>query len=134
MNLASPAACGSGSCTFRTRQRKTLTTIAALALVGASGIAFGQTANVTLYGSLRLDFENVRASNATNGASVVSTNRVNSNQSRFGMRGEEALGKGWKAIFQIENGFDASANGANSTNVGGGSASATNTIATYDTW
>src|SRR5947208_9615570 len=100
MNLASHAACGSGSHASRPGVRQALTAALALAWVCGSGIASGQTANVTLYGSLRLDFESVRASHATDGTAVVSTNRVNSNASRFGMRGEEALGRDGKPYFK----------------------------------
>ena len=86
--------------------------------------AHAQTANVTLYGRLNVDYEivngatcdnaGVPGSNATcatgvNSDGSVNRNTVNprvsrlsSNSSRFGIRGTEALGGGLSAIFQIE--------------------------------
>jgi predicted porin len=81
-------------------------TAAALLAVAASA----QTANVTLYGSMRLALES--ASYKGNAGSI----RVNSMEnvsSRFGFRGREELGGGLAAIFQLESGFaaDTGANG-----------------------
>ena len=95
--------------------------LVALAVAGVFALplaAQAQTANVTLYGSLRLGLANVRASNpSTPGVSKpVSETRVDSNSTRFGLKGEETLAGDLKAIFLIESGFDASANGNNSTN------------------
>jgi predicted porin len=107
--------------------------LVALAVAGAFALplaAQAQTANVTLYGSVRLAFENVRASSSVTGANVVSTNRVSSNSSRFGFKGEEDLGGGLKAIFQLETGVDWSANGNNSINVGGGGNTTANAAGT----
>src|SRR5204863_203010 len=77
---------------------------------------------------------NVRATNSTAGVASVAVTRVDSNSSRFGLKGEEDLGGGIKAIFLIESGFDASSNGNNSVNNGAGAASAGNTIASRDTY
>src|SRR4029079_10665015 len=96
----------------------------AIAGVLAAPLAQAQTANVTLYGRLNMDFEWVNGKyvnpypgvaqpasctagpNAGTVAGCITTDprqfRVSSNSSRFGLRGTESLGAGWNAIFQIE--------------------------------
>ena len=96
--------------------KKKLVAVAVAGVLGAPLAAHAQTANVTLYGRLNLDFEVVNGATC-DAASVPSGNtpcgnppstknprvsRVSSNSSRFGMRGSEALGGGLTAIFQIE--------------------------------
>ena len=62
---------------------------------------------VTIYGKLRADFENVKATGATNPANdIPSRNRVSSNTSYIGFKGSEDLGLGLKAIYQIEQGVN----------------------------
>ncbi|MBL0168897.1 MAG: porin [Propionivibrio sp.] len=98
-----------------------------LALAGlASSAAFAQT-NVTIYGvaDSSLDVINVGSTNSvlnqapnplglTSNTNIGSYTRVSTNSSLLGFRGEEALGNGLKAIFQLEStvGFDAN-NGIN---------------------
>ena len=101
--------------------------LVAVAIAGllAAPLAQAQTANVTLYGRLNLDFEFVNGKyvnpypglvqpvtcnvghNAGTINGCLTTNptqfRVSSNSSRFGLRGTESLGGGLNAIFQIEN-------------------------------
>jgi predicted porin len=101
--------------------------LVAVAIAGllAAPLAQAQTANVTLYGRLNLDFEFVNGKfvnpypgivqpasctigpNAGSVNGCITTNptqfRVSSNSSRFGLRGTESLGGGLNAIFQIEN-------------------------------
>lgn len=78
--------------------------LVAVAIAGllAAPLAQAQTANVTLYGRANLSMVFV------NGTKPDGTNpnvyRVDSNSSRFGIRGTESLGGGLNAIFQIENG------------------------------
>ena len=78
----------------------------ALAVAGAiaPAMAFADTSAVTLYGTLNVDFENVKATGATAGSAsdVKSRNRVTSNSSNIGVKGMEDLGGGLKAIFQVE--------------------------------
>lgn len=79
----------------------------ALAVASATiaPLAMAQTANpVTLYGTLNIDFESAKASNAFSGPNVASRNRVSANSSNFGIRGTEDLGGGLKAFFQLEMG------------------------------
>ena len=80
----------------------------ALAVAGAvfAPAVMAQTANpVTLYGTLNVDFESVKADGATGaGANASSRNRVSTNSANFGIRGKEDLGAGLKAFFQLESG------------------------------
>ena len=78
----------------------------ALAVVGAifAPAVMAQSANpVTLYGTMNVDFESVKADGATGaGANLSTRSRVSSNSSNFGVRGTEDVGGGLKAWFQIE--------------------------------
>jgi len=80
-------------------KRSLVALIAVVAAIVASAAA-AQISNVTLYGDLNVDLElvNGKQPDGTN-PSVV---RVSSNTSRFGIRGNEYLGAGQVAIFQIE--------------------------------
>ncbi|KRC17571.1 MULTISPECIES: porin [unclassified Acidovorax] len=73
--------------------------IAALALVGTSA-AFAQS-SVTLYGRINTTFERQKDGD-------VSKTGLFNNSSRFGFKGQEDLGGGLKAGFQLESGFDSS--------------------------
>jgi predicted porin len=75
--------------------------VAVAALVGAAS-ASAQTANVTLYGSIRVNVEHARYSGPAGSNSILSVDNVSS---RFGFRGSESLGGGLNAIFQTEAGF-----------------------------
>jgi predicted porin len=76
--------------------KKKLVAVAVAGVLGAPLAAHAQTANVTLYGRLNVDFEvvNGRQPDGTN----PTVTRLSSNSSRFGMRGTEALGGGLNAI------------------------------------
>ncbi len=83
----------------------------ALAVAGAFALplaAQAQTANVTLYGRANVDVEFVRGAQPASACAGCSDGnnptvvRVSSNTSRFGMRGQESLGGGLLAIFQVE--------------------------------
>ena len=73
--------------------------LAALALVGTSA-AFAQS-SVTLYGRVNTTVERQKDGN-------VSKTGLFNNNSRFGFKGQEDLGGGLKAGFQLESGFDSS--------------------------
>jgi predicted porin len=76
----------------------------ALAVAGmASTAAFAQS-NVTIYGLIQPSYDFI-----DNGGSENVTEMANNN-SRIGFKGEEALGNGLKAIFQIESGVSISSN------------------------
>jgi len=82
----------------------------ALAVVAAfSAPALADTANVNFYGKAFMTFDQFDSGAA--GAS--SQTRVNTNASRFGVKGSEDLGDGLKAIFQYEVQMDADGNAGN---------------------
>ncbi len=60
-------------------------------------------ADATIYGTLNTSLESVKATGAANSANdVKSTSRVSSNTSKIGFKGNENLGNGLKAIWQVE--------------------------------
>jgi predicted porin len=85
-------------------QKKVISLALAAGLV-APLAAFADSANVTFYGVLDADAEQVKtdkpvAPTATAGAS--SRGRITSNASRFGLKGSDDLGNGLQAIYQVE--------------------------------
>ena len=112
--------------------------LVALAVASAFALplaAQAQTANVTLYGRLNLDFEFVKGRSCaaatapiagapgtvagcnptptTDNSQNTTVNRLSSNSSRFGMRGTESLGGGLNAVFQIESSINGDTNAGN---------------------
>ncbi|SAL43612.1 porin [Caballeronia humi] len=83
-------------------KKKTLA--ASLALLGAAGAAQAQS-SVTLYGVIDAGLGYVSNANA-NGNHLYGMINGNLSGSRWGLKGQEDLGGGLKAIFQLENGFD----------------------------
>ena len=78
--------------------------------------ALAQSANVTIYGRAHISMENVVAgSPGANG-----TTQMKNNTSRIGFRGEEDLGNGLKAFFQIESGVSMDENNNTGSNILGG--------------
>lgn len=102
--------------------------IIALAVAGlVSGGAFAQS-NVTISGQFRVGIDSVAAKGATvAGADLTSRTRVVDNNSNIRFAGEEKLGNGMTAWFQVESALGTSDNigttgaqgaGANSTTLG----------------
>jgi predicted porin len=58
----------------------------------------------TLYGRVYLMAERVEAKGGT--TTVLARNRVTDQSSLLGVRGTESIGGGWKALFQMETGFN----------------------------
>src|SRR5438552_1572298 len=79
---------------------KKLVAVAVAGVLAAPLAAQAQTANVTLYGRLNIDYEIINGKQADGSNPTVS--RLSSNSSRLGVRGTESLGGGLNAIFQIE--------------------------------
>jgi len=82
--------------------------VAALALIGTSA-AFAQS-SVTLYGRVNTTFEHQKEGN-------VSKTGLFNNSSRFGFKGQEDLGGGLTAGFQLESGFDSSSGASDSRGI-----------------
>jgi len=84
----------------------------ALAVAAAfSAPAFADNANVTIYGKGFLTFDQA----SSNAAGAVSHMRVNTNASRFGVKGSEDLGDGLTGLFQYEVEMDADGSGLATT-------------------
>jgi predicted porin len=103
---------------------KKLVAVAVAGVLAAPLAAQAQTANVTLYGRLNLDYEIVNgttcASASGNGSPCApgttnnpTVSRLSANSSRVGLRGVESLGGGLNAIFQIESDVRGDTNNAN---------------------
>jgi predicted porin len=75
-----------------------------LALLGAAGAAQAQN-SVTLYGVIDTGLAYVSKAN-TNGDHLFGMQNGTLSGPRWGLKGQEDLGGGLKAIFQLENGFD----------------------------
>src|SRR2546423_9941908 len=79
--------------------------VAVAGVLAAPLAAQAQTANVTLYGRLNIDYELVNGKqpvDANGNQPNPNVSRLSSNSSRLGVRGTESLGGGLNAIFQIE--------------------------------
>jgi predicted porin len=105
----------------------------ALAVLGSvAGFAQAQS-TVTLYGLVDVYAGRTKAGAA---GAEVSTTVLNSGglaSSRFGLQGAEDLGGGLKAIFKLEQGFDAS-NGTANTYTAPGAATASSTSFNRQAW
>lgn len=89
---------------------KKLMAVAVAGAMFAPAVAMAQAANVTIYGIMDVDLEAVSASGSAAGNSFASRQRVSQNSSRLGFRGEEPLGNGMSAWFQIESTVPADGN------------------------
>jgi len=82
----------------------------ALAIAGLSSAAFAQS-NVTISGQFKLGFESVSAGGATApNSNLTSRTRVTDNNSNIKFAGEENLGNGLTAWFQVESALGTSDN------------------------
>lgn len=77
--------------------------IIALTVVAAfSTPALADTSNVNIYGVANVSFDIVNTGSDSLGRQAFTTNKVSSNTSRLGFKGNEDLGDGLSAIWQIE--------------------------------
>ena len=99
---------------------KKLVAVAVAGMLAVPLAAQAQTANVTLYGRLNLDMEviNVKQDQPASNNPKENIFRVNSNSSRLGVRGSEALGGGLSAVFQIESAVGAANGGGGGSTLG----------------
>ncbi|WP_269533294.1 porin [Chitinimonas sp. BJYL2] len=75
----------------------------ALAVLGAiSAPAFANDSSVTLYGRIEMGLEFYNNGDATDGSKGISAQRVEGYASRIGFKGEEKLGDGLSALWQVE--------------------------------
>ncbi len=82
--------------------------LAAIPLALAIGQAQAQTANVTLYGIVDVGVQHV---NGVRGGSITQVASGIMEGSRWGLRGTEDLGGGYKTLFVLENRFEADTGG-----------------------
>lgn len=86
----------------------------ALAVLGAMSSVASAQSSVTLYGivDIGLQWNEQGVATTSGGATVYNQENVFGVQSgyqsgsRFGLRGSEALGRGWNAVFTLEGGYD----------------------------
>jgi predicted porin len=79
--------------------------VSVLAVLGlGAGVAHAQS-SITMYGSLDGGLRNVVNSTKAGGAEVTMASNGLYDQNRWGLRGEEDLGGGLKAVFQLEAGY-----------------------------
>ncbi|RQW25370.1 porin [Rhodobacteraceae bacterium CH30] len=81
-------------------QKKTL----AIALATLFALPVAAHADVVIYGFMAGSVESAKASGGDK--PVASTTRVNSDNARIGFKGNEDLGNGLKAVWQVENSLD----------------------------
>lgn len=93
----------------KNRMKKLLVVMVIACAAAVPQVVEAQIANVRLYGTLNLDVELVRGGQADGTNPTVT--RVSSNSSRLGIRGNEYLGRGQVAIFQIESSIQADTGG-----------------------
>jgi predicted porin len=88
--------------------------IVALAVAAAfTTPAFADNANVTVYGKAFLNVESANSDKVATATTGKSVTRVNTNASRFGVKGSEDLGEGLKGLYQFEVQVDADGNSGN---------------------
>lgn len=98
--------------------------IAALATAAFPAPALAEIGNVSVYGRVNLDLESVKNDKVSVATTARSANRVQSNASRFGLKGSEDIGDDITAIWQLEAQFDVTGsaggpfNGTRNSNIG----------------
>jgi len=113
----------------------------ALAVAGAFGVPAAAVAQVEIYGRANVFADSYSATGATTNPTVndfKSRTRVNDQGSRIGVRGREDLGRGLRAVYQIESGVNidtgTQTSSAGPSATSGPSGSSTGFLASRDSW
>ena len=108
----------------------------AVAVAGAFGVPAAAVAQVEIYGRANLFVDSYSATGSTVGAATdfKSRTRVNDQGSRLGVRGKEDLGRGLRAVYQIESGLNADTGSQSTSVTGGPSNSSTGFLASRDSF
>ena len=121
-------------------ESKTAAPVLANANAKPAAPATANTASdITFYGRVNIDFESVKNDKVSAVTTAKSANRMQSNASRFGLKGSEGLGDDLAAIWQLEvqvdpaNGGGTPFNGTRNSNVGLKGGFGTVFVGTWDT-
>ena len=121
-------------------ERKVETTAPVQAGAGAKPAAnVTASSDITVYGRVNVDFESVRSDKVSLAGTAKNANRVQSNSSRFGVKGSEKLDGDLSAIWQLEiqvdpaNGGGTPFNGTRNSHVGLKGDFGTAFVGTWDT-
>lgn len=120
-----------------TKQKKFI--VSALAATVFSIPALAETGNVSVYGKINVDVESVSNDKVTVATTARGVERVQSNASRFGVKGSAGLGDGLAAVWQLEvqvdpaNGGGTPFNGTRNSYVGLKGGFGTVSMGTWDT-
>ena len=107
----------------------------ALAVAGAFGVPAAAVAQVEIYGRANVFVDSYSATgSAAPATDFKSRTRVNDQGSRLGVRGREDLGRGLRAVYQIESGVNIDTGSSTTSSPGGPSNSSTATLATRDSF
>ena len=107
----------------------------AVAVAGAFGVPAAAMAQVEIYGRANVFVDSYSATGSAAAATdFKSRTRVNDQGSRLGVRGREDLGRGLRAVYQIESGVNIDTGSTTTSSPGGPSNSSTATLATRDSF
>lgn len=92
---------------FTTHKKLIVAALAAAFSIPASAA----TLNVDVYGKINVNLESVKTDKVSAATTAMSANRIQSNASRFGVKGVQPLGNGLEGVWQLEAQFDSAGNG-----------------------
>ena len=124
---------------IRALEHKLESKTAAPVLAAKAATNVTATHDITVYGRVNIDFESVKNDKVSVATTAKSADRMQSNSSRFGVKGSEALGDNLAAIWQLEiqvdpaNGGGTPFNGTRNSHVGLKGGFGTAFVGTWDT-